>query len=98
MARESREQAERLFAVGRYAEADVLRWRVEEAQQQQLLVQHRPVKQVPAIAQPFAVVADDYNHRAAIEIVGGHPGVADGSRVRLRLSSMAGPIIRELKP
>jgi outer membrane protein TolC len=34
-------QAERLFNVGRYSEADVLRWRVEEAQQQSLLTETR---------------------------------------------------------
>jgi outer membrane protein TolC len=35
------EQAERFFDVGRYSEADVLRWRVEEAQQQVLLQETR---------------------------------------------------------
>lgn len=50
LARQSREQAERLFDVGRYAEADVLRWRVEEAHQQQLLVQQESAERIAALA------------------------------------------------
>ena len=49
-ARESRAQAERLLAVGRYAEADVHRWRVEEAQQEQTLVQLSSARRVAALA------------------------------------------------
>lgn len=49
-ARESRAQAERLLTVGRYAEADVLRWRVEEAQQEQGLVRLRSSRRVAALA------------------------------------------------
>jgi len=49
-ARGNREQAERLFRVGRYAEADVLRWRVEEVRQQQLLIQQASARRVSALA------------------------------------------------
>ncbi|MCK4306400.1 MAG: TolC family protein [Candidatus Eisenbacteria sp.] len=50
LARDNREQAERLFKVGRYAEADVLRWRVQEVTQGQYLVQHQSARRVAALA------------------------------------------------
>jgi outer membrane protein TolC len=43
------EQAERLFDVGKYSEADVLRWRVEEAQQQELLTETRRALRVATL-------------------------------------------------
>jgi outer membrane protein TolC len=42
--------AERLLAVGRYAEADVLRWRVEEARQNGLLYSQRSAQIVAALS------------------------------------------------
>lgn len=47
--RQNLEQAERLLAVGRYAEADVLRWRVEEARQNGILLQQRSARRVAAL-------------------------------------------------
>ena len=43
-------QAERLFDVGRYSEADVLRWRVEEAQQQGMLEETRRALRMATLA------------------------------------------------
>jgi|GEM_PF-3693515 len=43
------EQAERLFRVGKYSEADVLRWRVEEAQQSGILTETRQGLKVSAL-------------------------------------------------
>lgn len=49
-ARENRDQADRLFHVGRYAEADVLRWQVVEARQSQLLIRLQSARRVAALA------------------------------------------------
>ncbi|MBM3316485.1 MAG: TolC family protein [Candidatus Eisenbacteria bacterium] len=48
--RENVALAERLFALGRYAEADVLRWRVEEARQSGLLQQQARAAKLAAMA------------------------------------------------
>ncbi|MBD3237856.1 MAG: hypothetical protein GF330_14245, partial [Candidatus Eisenbacteria bacterium] len=48
-ARKNLAQAERLWDVGRYAEADVLRWRVEEARQSGLLLQQRSARCVASL-------------------------------------------------
>jgi outer membrane protein TolC len=49
-ARENLALAERLLGVGRYAEADVLRWRVEEAQQNGLLFQQQNARKIAALS------------------------------------------------
>jgi multidrug efflux system outer membrane protein len=48
-ARQNLAQAQRLFDVGRYAEADVLRWRVEEARQSGILLQQGNMMRVRAL-------------------------------------------------
>ncbi|MBN1825523.1 MAG: TolC family protein [Candidatus Eisenbacteria bacterium] len=57
-ARENLALAERLFRVGRYAEADVLRWRVEEARQSGLLAEQRSGRRVAALALEVRLGAD----------------------------------------
>ncbi|MBU1698960.1 MAG: TolC family protein [Candidatus Eisenbacteria bacterium] len=49
-ARENTALAERLFSVGRYSEADVLRWRVEEARRQGELAQQENLRRVNAMS------------------------------------------------
>jgi outer membrane protein len=48
-AQRNTEQAERLFHVGRYSEADVLRWRVEESRQQGFLTDTRRALRVATL-------------------------------------------------
>ncbi len=60
------DQAERLFEVGRYSEADVLRWRVDEAQQQAALMDAERALRIATLrlenligADPLAAVLPD---------------------------------------
>ena len=83
LARQSREQAERLYDVGRYAEADVLRWRVEEAQQQQLLVRQESARHIAALALENALGEMPLGHtRPVPELPGPLEHALEGFRVQ----------------